>query len=142
MREVEKTAASWKACLRYRDGVKALQRACQNGSLNGTSPPTEQPVQRICLPVPHRQYVWTIPKRLRIFFRERRLLGELARLAWDSIREASGDRLGRSDVLPGMIAGIQTFGELLKASTWCATADGILPARPPISKPPVRASYS
>ena len=32
----------------------------------------------LCAPVAHRQFVFTIPKRLRIFFRfDRRLLGEL-----------------------------------------------------------------
>ena len=29
---------------------------------------------QICLPVPHQQYVWTIPKRLRIYFRHDRRL--------------------------------------------------------------------
>jgi hypothetical protein len=34
--------------------------------------------QKVCAAVPHRQLVFKIPKRLRIYFRfERRLLGEL-----------------------------------------------------------------
>jgi hypothetical protein len=38
--------------------------------------------QRVCAEVPHRQFVFTIPKRLRIYFRiDRRLLGELCRAA-------------------------------------------------------------
>ncbi|MGB6336602.1 MAG: transposase zinc-binding domain-containing protein, partial [Thermoanaerobaculia bacterium] len=37
--------------------------------------------------VPHRQVVFTIPKRLRIFFRyDRKLLGELAACAWRALR--------------------------------------------------------
>jgi len=68
----------------------------------------------ICQSVPHRQLVFTIPKRLRLYFRyDRRLLGELARAAWDSVVEVYRDVLQREDVLPGMIGGIQTFGELV-----------------------------
>lgn len=41
-------------------------------------------------PIPvaaHRQFVFTIPKRLRIYFRfDRRLLGELCRAAWQVVR--------------------------------------------------------
>ncbi|MBN1599992.1 MAG: transposase zinc-binding domain-containing protein [Chitinispirillaceae bacterium] len=39
-------------------------------------------------PVPHRQWVFTIPKRLRIFFRfDRSLLGKLCRAAWETVRD-------------------------------------------------------
>lgn len=39
--------------------------------------------------VPHRQVVFTIPKRLRIYFRyDRKLLGELAGCAWRAIRSS------------------------------------------------------
>jgi len=70
--------------------------------------------QSICQPVPHRQSVWTIPKRLRIFFRfDRGLLGGLARAAWETIVEVFRFVLGRNDVLPGAIAGVQTFGDLI-----------------------------
>ena len=38
--------------------------------------------EMLLLDVPHRQVVFTIPKRLRVFFKfKRRLLGELCRLA-------------------------------------------------------------
>ena len=64
--------------------------------------------------VPHRQFVWTIPKRLRIFFRfDRTLLGELARLAWQTVLEVHRAGLGRPDVVPGMVAVIHTFGQLV-----------------------------
>ena len=73
----------------------------------------DEVAHEICSPVPHRQYVFTIPKRLRIFIRfDRRLLGRLMRLAWETIRQAYREALGRDDVVPGMIAGIQTFGGL------------------------------
>ncbi|MDA1278415.1 MAG: transposase [Verrucomicrobia bacterium] len=68
----------------------------------------------ICLAVPHRQLVFTIPKRLRLFFRfDRRLLGDLARAAWETVAEVYREVLGREDALPGMIAGIQSFGQLV-----------------------------
>jgi hypothetical protein len=70
--------------------------------------------QTICAPVPHRQIVFTIPKRLRIYCRyERSLLGELARAAWLTVAEVYRQVLDRDEVAPGMVAGIQTFGELI-----------------------------
>ena len=68
----------------------------------------------ICAPVPHRQLVFTIPKRLRIYCRyDRSLLGQLARAAWLTVGEVYHQVLDRDDVTPGMLAGIQTFGELI-----------------------------
>jgi len=67
----------------------------------------------VCLRVPHRQFVFTIPKRFRIFFRyDRNLLKKLPKLAWQVIKEVYQTVLDRDDVLPGMIATVQTFGEL------------------------------
>lgn len=76
--------------------------------------------ETICAPVPHRQLVFTIPKRLRIYCRyDRSLLGELARAAWQATVEVYRQVLGRGDVKPGMVAGIQTFGELILQSPPC-----------------------
>lgn len=51
------------------------------------------------------------------FFRfDRALLGDLARLAWETVREVYRAALGWDPAdagLPGMVAGIQTFGELI-----------------------------
>jgi hypothetical protein len=64
--------------------------------------------------VPHRQFVFTLPRRLRIFFRfDRRLLGELPRLAWEALLQVYRAVLGRDDVVPGMVAAIHTYGQLL-----------------------------
>jgi hypothetical protein len=50
----------------------------------------------------------------RIFFRyDRRLLGELPRLAWQTVLEVSRAVLDRRDVCPGMVSGIHTFGQLV-----------------------------
>ena len=55
--------------------------------------------QTICAPAPHRQLVFTIPKRLRVFCRhDRSLLGKLARAAWQATVEVYRQVLGRRDV--------------------------------------------
>jgi hypothetical protein len=68
----------------------------------------------VCFPVAHRQVVFTIPKRLRIHARfDRELLGKLSSCTWTCIKAEVHRMLGRVDVVPGMIAAIQTFGQLL-----------------------------
>jgi hypothetical protein len=63
--------------------------------------------------VSHRQYVFTIPKRFRIFFKyDRKLLGKLARVSWETVREVFVEEIDYEDVYPAMIGGIQTFGDL------------------------------
>jgi hypothetical protein len=64
--------------------------------------------------VPHRQYVFTLPKRLRPYFlHDRRLLGLLSRVAYDTLREFISASLGERAAVPGVVASIQTFGTLL-----------------------------
>ena len=68
----------------------------------------------VCAAVPHRQVVLTIPKRLRVHTQfDRKLLGKLCAAAWTCLRDEVRRLLGRDDVVPGMIAAIQTHGELL-----------------------------
>ena len=70
--------------------------------------------EEVCHPVAHRQVVFTIPKRLRVHARfDRTLLGKLSRCAWECIKAEVRRLLGRNDVVPGMIAAIQTFGQIL-----------------------------
>jgi hypothetical protein len=60
--------------------------------------------------LPHRQVVFAIPKMLRIFFKyNRRLLGELCRCALRSLTRYF-EVLTGSELMPGVIAAIQTFG--------------------------------
>ncbi len=67
----------------------------------------------VCRFVPHRQFVWTIPKRLRPFFRfHRDLLRRLPALAWQTVREVYQALLG-PEANPGGIIAIQTFGSLI-----------------------------
>ncbi len=64
-------------------------------------------------PVPHRQVVLSIPKRIRLhFFRDRRLLAKLARCGWETVRDFLQAAAGREDVTPGAAVSIQTFGNL------------------------------
>ena len=67
----------------------------------------ERLVSEICAPVPHRQFVFTIPKRFRLYFRyDRSLLGKLCLSAWRTVRDVYRAVLG-SDALPGMVGAIQ-----------------------------------
>ena len=64
--------------------------------------------------VPHRQVVFTIPKRLRIFFRyDRKLLGELAACAWRALELYFEVSFHGAEVTPGAVGFLQTAGELL-----------------------------
>ena len=67
--------------------------------------------ETLLLDVPHRQVVFTIPKRLRVFFKfDRRLLGDLCRCALRSLSRYFEAVTG-SALTPGVIAAIQTFGD-------------------------------
>ncbi len=70
--------------------------------------------EEVCSPVAHRQVVLTIPKRLRLHTRfDRKLLGKLCSCAWTCLQAEVRACSGATDVVPGMIAAIQTHGELL-----------------------------
>jgi hypothetical protein len=58
--------------------------------------------------------VFTMPKRLRIYFRfDRRLLGDLCRAAARTLITVYRTASGRPDAVPGMVGAIQTFGQLI-----------------------------
>jgi hypothetical protein len=68
----------------------------------------------VIAPVDHRQFVFTIPKRFRIYFRySRKLLGKLSMAAWETVREVFIDECECEEAVPAMISGIQTFGDLI-----------------------------
>jgi len=65
----------------------------------------------ILAPVPHRHWTFSIPRALRgLFERERSLLGLLSRTAYDAILKTYQALFGRTDVRPGCVTSIQTFG--------------------------------
>ncbi len=62
-------------------------------------------------PVPHRQYVFTVPKLLRpAFGRQRAWLGELCRIAARLLVNAYAE--AAPGARPGLILFVQTFGDL------------------------------
>ncbi len=70
-------------------------------------------LEKVCACVPHRQFVFTMPKRFRRYFLfNRELLRKRPRLAWAFLLEVYQAVLGRWEVVPGMIASIQTRGRL------------------------------
>jgi hypothetical protein len=67
--------------------------------------------ETLLLDIPHRQVVFTIPKRLRVFFKfDRRLLGDLCRAALRAI-ERPFEFVTGGLMTPGVIAVLQTFGD-------------------------------
>ena len=78
--------------------------------------------------VPHRQWVFTIPKILRkLFYKDRTLLGGMADCARDTLKELFGCIYEDENNMPGIILSTQTFGNLL---VWhphihCLVTDGV-----------------
>ncbi|MGH2608883.1 MAG: transposase zinc-binding domain-containing protein [Tepidiformaceae bacterium] len=67
----------------------------------------------VLAPVPHHQWVFTVPKRLRLFFLyDRHLLGALSRGAWRTVRDLYRAGLRDGHAVPGMVVSIQTYGDL------------------------------
>lgn len=65
----------------------------------------------ILAPVPHRQYVFTVPKMLRVCFRkDRRLLGKLSQCAADALKTLFRAASKDPAAVPGIIIAIQTTG--------------------------------
>jgi Transposase zinc-binding domain/Putative transposase len=95
--------------------------------------------QRVLEPVPHRQYVFTLPRLLRpLFGRHRTWLGELCRIAARLLLEAYA--LAAPGARPGLILFVQTFGDLANfnphvhvlATDGAFLADGSFVALPPV----------
>jgi len=87
--------------------------------------------------VPIRQHVVTIPKMLRLCFKyDRKLLGELSRSYYESIKELFLDAVVQAEcspadspALPAMIASIQTYGDdptRYHPHLHCLVADGLI----------------
>ena len=75
--------------------------------------------------VPHRQWVFTIPKRLRVYFRyDRSLLGKLCRAAYDTVCDVFKLEIESDCGVPSMIGAVQTFGDLVH---WHSHIHAIVP---------------
>lgn len=85
--------------------------------------------ENVLAPVPHRQYVFTVPKVLRPFFARRRsLLGDLCHIAERLFGEAYG--AAKTEGRPGLILFVQTFGDLVTFNPHIhvLAADGVFAA--------------
>ena len=73
---------------------------------------SERLVGQVLKKVPHRQWVFSIPKRLRIYFLfDRKLLAKLCRRAWKVLKlYLSQGSTGNAD-MPGAAMAVHTFGE-------------------------------
>lgn len=70
--------------------------------------------------VPHRHFIFSIPKILRRYFLyDRRPLSELSRCAWDSLKLFFQAIVPEEDAVPGAVIAIQTFGDFLGFNPHC-----------------------
>jgi hypothetical protein len=78
----------------------------------------------VLLGLPHRQFVFTMPKVLRPFFRhDRRLFSSVSRLIFALVGEFYTEAAGRS-LMIGMIVAHQTYGDMLRLARPLARARG------------------
>jgi hypothetical protein len=81
--------------------------------------------EEVLAEVPHRQWVFTIPKRLRVYFRyDRSLLGKLCRAAYDTVCDVYGLEIDGDCGVPAMVGAVQTFGDLIH---WHSHIHAIVP---------------
>jgi hypothetical protein len=64
--------------------------------------------------IPHRHYVFSITKILRRYFLyDRKLLADLSRCAWESLKVFIQDAAPENDPIPAAVIAMQTFGDFL-----------------------------
>ena len=62
--------------------------------------------------VPHRQWVFSLPKRVRIYFMyERKLLAKLSRCTWKVLSAYLKQAVPFDDAVPGAAVAVHTFGD-------------------------------
>jgi hypothetical protein len=76
----------------------------------------------VLAPVPHRQFVFTLPKLLRLFFHRRAYLGELCRMIGKRLKQNYREILPAGE--PGFITCVQTFGDLVTFNPHMTAMDG------------------
>jgi hypothetical protein len=69
--------------------------------------------EEILPPVPHRHVGISLPRRLRPFFRRRKRLTRLARLAYETIKDLLQAAAATRTAVPGAVACVQSAGNLL-----------------------------
>ena len=70
--------------------------------------------------IPHRHFVFSIPKILRRYFLyDRKLLADLSRCAWEALKVFLQDAVPENDPIPGAVIAVQTFGDFLGFNPHC-----------------------
>jgi hypothetical protein len=64
--------------------------------------------------VPHRHFIFSIPKILRRYcLYDRKLLADLSRCAWESLKIFLQETIPENEPIPGAVIAMQTFGDFL-----------------------------
>jgi len=64
--------------------------------------------------VPHRHFIFSIPKILRRYFLyNRKLLADLSRCGWESLKVFFQEAVPEENAVPGAVIAIQSFGDFL-----------------------------
>jgi hypothetical protein len=70
--------------------------------------------------VPQRHFIFSIPKILmRYFLYDQRILSELSRCAWDSLKVFFQTVVPAEDAVPGAVIAMQTLGDFLGLNPHC-----------------------
>jgi hypothetical protein len=70
--------------------------------------------EEILKDVPHRQWVFSIPKRIRPYFMyNRKLLSKLSKCAWKVLSDYLKESVSVKNAVPGVVVSIQTFGDFI-----------------------------
>jgi hypothetical protein len=70
--------------------------------------------EEVLLKLPHRQFVFTVPKALRVFFRKnRKLFADVSRLIFSILIDFYNEAAGKA-IKTGMVIAHQTFGDMLR----------------------------
>jgi len=70
--------------------------------------------EQVIKAVPHRHFIFSIPKILRRYFLYNRgLLSELTRCGWESLKAFFQEAVPEEDAVPGAVIAIQSFGDFL-----------------------------
>ncbi len=70
--------------------------------------------------IPHRHFVFSIPKILRRYFLyDRKLLANLSRCAWESLKVFMQEAVPEKALIPGAVIAVQTFGDFLGFNPHC-----------------------
>jgi len=87
---------------------------CPSCSQKRTILMAEHLTEEVLLRLPHRQFVFTFPKALRVFFRNnRKLFADISRLIFSIIKNFYNEATEK-DIKTGMVIAHQTFGDMLR----------------------------